>query len=78
MAKEIGSFEIIIRGTSAGGPTEQYIQYQIRESTDHDLCRNKSSAVETPNFAKKVHDAGTAGELWKDLLDATKTAEGIS
>jgi hypothetical protein len=78
MAKEIGSFEIIIRGTSSGGPTEQFVQFRVQESTDVDLGKNKSQKIETPVFNKVLHNTGATGELWKDLLDAIKTQEDIS
>lgn len=78
MAKEIGSFEIVIRGTASGGPTEQFIQYRVQDSGDAELGKHKSAKIETPSFNKTLHNTGATGELWKDLLDGAKTEEGIS
>lgn len=79
MAKQIGRLEIVIRGTGADGPQECVVRYQVEESTDTTLKGPlRDSVKEAPDFTKKFHDAGTAGEFWKDELDAVKAAEGIS
>lgn len=76
MAKELGAFELVIRGT-ASGPTEMYRRYAVQDSVNTELQTRKDVLVDTPDFNKTAHNAGTVGELWKDEVDAAETAEGI-
>ena len=77
MAKQLGTFELVIRG-DASAPTQMFRRYAVEESTDTTLRKNQDTLVETPAFDKTLHDAGSVGELWRDEVDAAKTAEGIS
>lgn len=76
MAKQLGTFELVIRG-DATAPTEIFRRYRVEESTDTSLRKNNDVAVDSPDFNKTCHNAGSVGELWRDMVDAAKTDEGI-
>ena len=77
MAKQLGNFELVIRGTKEK-PTEVFRRYAVQDSTDADLKKQKDMKVDEPDFNKVCHNEGTVGELWKDQVDAAETAEGIA
>ncbi len=77
MAKELGNFEIIIRGPAAG-PTQCFRRYIVRDSVNTELQDKKESEIAVPDFNKVFHNAGTVGELWRDEVDQTKSDEGIA
>lgn len=76
MAKQLGSFELVIRGDETG-PTTMFRRYHVEESTDTEMRKHNDVPVETPDFDKTCHNTGAVGELWKDMVDAAKTDEGI-
>lgn len=79
MAKQLGKFEIVIRGTEAEGPQEAFVRYFVEDSADTSMRSPlRDTQISSPDFTKKIHDAGTAGEFWKDEVEAAKTAEEIS
>ena len=79
MAKEIGMFEIVIRGTKVEGPTKAYIQYRVQESTDTTLQSGvKSKELDTPDLAKVFHDSDAVTEFWAEQLAAIESDEGIA
>lgn len=79
MAKQVGSFEIIIRGSATEGPQQAFVRYHVEEATDPTLRGPmKERVLESPDFTKTFHDAGTTGEFWKDELAQSETDEGIS
>lgn len=77
MAKQIGKFEIIIRGVE-GGPAQCFRRYIVQDSVNPELRDRKESEISAPDFNKVFHNTGATGELWKDLLDQTKSDEGIA
>lgn len=78
MAKEIGMFEIVIRGTKADGPTKVYIQYRVQESTDTTLqSGTKSKELNGADFNKVLHNEGTSGEFWADLVAEAESDESL-
>ncbi|KKN67549.1 hypothetical protein LCGC14_0460040 [marine sediment metagenome] len=77
MAKELATFEVIIRGTKAG-PTQCFRRYITRDSVNTGLKQRNESEMGSPDFTKVFHDAGTVGELWRDIIDQTESDEGIA
>ncbi len=77
MAKQIGSFEIIIRGTKADGPTQLYIKYGTEESSDSTLRGRGSKEIKAPDLNKIAHNAGSGGELWSDCVAIAESDESI-
>lgn len=77
MAKQINSFEIIIRGTKADGPTRMFVKYGTEESTDKTLKGRGSKEVQLPNLNRLLHQGGGNGELWADSLAEVESDEGI-
>lgn len=76
MAKELGSFELVIRGTDTA-PTQMFRRYIVADSGDPELCKHIDESVGTPDFNKVSHNTGAVGELWRDEVDIAKTNEGI-
>ena len=78
MAKELGTFEIVIRGTESG-PTTSFVVYQTKDSTNPELCDRPAPLEDAiPDFNKTLHNTGAVGEVWKDVVEVVKTIEGIS
>jgi len=77
MSKQIANFELVIRGTAENGPVTMFKQYRLQETSDPEMGKNKSIEVLNPNFTKKFHDTNAQGELWYDLVAATKAEEDI-
>jgi len=78
MAKEIGNFEIIIRGTKADGPQEVYVNYRLQDSSDPEMkSGHKGKRLDSPDLNKTAHNSGTTGELWADELAQVETDEGL-
>jgi len=79
MAKQIDTFEIVIRGTKSEGPTEAFVQYKVTDSVNTDLKKGPvRKTLSSPNFNKTVHNANSSGEFWYDEVAAAETDEGIS
>jgi len=57
-----------------GVPQSAYVDYRVEDGAAFKVGRLQ---LVSPDFAKIMHDAGTAGEFWKDMVDEIKTAEGI-
>ena len=79
MAKEVGKFEIVIRG-DASGPTEAWVRYVIRDSVNTELSarREKKLDISTGQLNKVAHSSAAAGEFWKDTLDEVRSDEGAA
>lgn len=77
MAKQLGTFELVIRGDETA-PTEIFRRYRVEDSVDSELRKHKDVPVDTPDFNKVCHNTSAIGELWKDQVDAAKTDEGIA
>jgi len=59
---------------AAGVPQSAHVDYRVEDGAAFKVGRLQ---LVTPDFAKIMHNAGTAGEFWKDMVDEIKTAEGI-
>lgn len=78
MAKEVGNFEIIIRGTKADGPQEVYVNYRLQDSADSEMkSGHKGKKLEDPSLNKTMYNDGSTGELWADELAQVETDEGL-
>ena len=77
MAKQIGRFQIVITGTSADGPQEALVVYDVQDATDPELRKSRTKTLESPDFTKAIYDANVSGEFWKDELSAVKSTEGL-
>ncbi len=76
MAKEIVNFEIVLRGdVAADGPHTLFAQYVVQ---DGELRSDrKVKDLSGSGMSKKLHDAGSTGEFWRDVFDSVKDGESI-
>ncbi len=82
MAKEIGDFEVIIRGNKSEGPKEVFVKYFVQDSINTELrSSSKEKVFDAPSIAgmlaKKLHDQGIAGESWTDAISVLESKEEI-
>ena len=57
-----------------GVPQSAYVDYRVEDGLAVKVGRLQ---LAEPDFAKVMHDAGTAGEFWTDMVTAINAAEGI-
>jgi hypothetical protein len=77
MAKQLGSFELIARGTEAGA-TEVFIQYKVEESTDTEVNKVKTIEVADPAADLDAKTINGTGGWFETQVAAIKASEGIA
>lgn len=78
MAKAISAsapLRLVVTTDVDGVPQSAYVDYRVEDGAAFKVARLQ---LESPDFSKILHNTGAAGEFWKDMVEAIKTAEGIS
>lgn len=70
MAKQLGSFELILRGDSTN-PTLMFRRFIVEDSGDSEMCKHIDMIVDLPSLDT------TISALWSAEVSAAETEEGI-
>jgi len=77
MAKALSAthqIRLLIVVDDNGVPQSAYVDYRVEDGLAFKVGRLQ---LVDPDFAKVMHNAGTAGEFWTDMVTAINAAEGI-
>ena len=77
MAKALSAthqIRLLIVVDDNGTPQSAYVDYRVEDGVAFKTGRLE---IANPDFAKAMHDAGTVGEFWTDMVDQIKAVEGI-
>ena len=74
MARALSNIKLEITLDASGAPLGAQASYTI---TDGPASKGASYRVPTPDFTKVLHNMGSVGEFWRDVIDEIKTLESI-